>query len=510
MEGLTKREKEILLILAKAIEYVSADSIAGQLNVSKKTIYRNLQSLEQKLSEKNVLSKQPGKGYKVRQLEFIRTFADTLPEHGLLDMSLAERRRHLLIFLLLQAPGNTSINQLSDLYYLSNASIVNDLNIIEPALQEYQLSLIRSRQGTHVEGAEENIRKMLMKLLIDSLEHGDYFTTESALDDLQQKTYVGLYKGFSSKDIYFVKKILAEGEVILKGNIKEPYYINIFTHLLILIKRLTNWTHYESIKPPKESFKNQMAYLASRRMMEHIAGYLNKKVPDIEIFYIYRYLISSGIENDASHEIVITKSPEKEFVWWLIARVSKKVHVDFTQDLNLQQSLFLHIQPLTKRLTYDISISNPLLEDIKQEFPAIFGAVRQSADEQNIMPKFQSLTDDEIGYIAVYFQASLENQMQKQRVLIVCSSGAGTSHLLSARVKRAFSDWEIVDIVSANRLAAIRNMDAIDFILTTVHLEPQAVPSILVSALFSELDILKVKNVLLNEHKPKPQEILSF
>ncbi|CUH96699.1 hypothetical protein P22_2789 [Propionispora sp. 2/2-37] len=510
MEGLTKREKEILLILAKATEYVSADSIAGQLNVSKKTIYRNLHSLEQKLSEKNVLSKQPGKGYKVRQVEFIHTFADTLPEHGLLDMSLAERRQHLLTFLLLQAPKNTSINQLSDLYYLSSASIVNDLNIIEGALREYQLALIRSRQGTHVEGTEENIRKMLMKLLSDSLEHGDYLTAESVSDDLHQKTYAGLYKGFSSKDIYFVKQILSEGEVILKGNIKEPYYINIFTHVLILIKRLTNRTHYETTKPPKGSFKNQTAYLAARRMMEHIAGYVNKKVPEIEIFYIYRYLISSGIENGAPREIVITESPEKEFVWWLIAHVSKKVYVDFTQDLNLQQSLFLHIQPLTKRLAYDISIANPLLEDIKKEFPAIFGAVRQSVHEQEIMPNFQSLTDDEIGYITVYFQASLENQMQRQRVLIVCSSGAGTSHLLGARVKRAFSDWEIVDIVSANRLAAIRDMDAIDFILTTVHLEPQEVPCILVSALFSELDILKVKNVLLNEHKPKLQNVLSI
>jgi len=46
MDALSGREKEIMTILFKASSYVSADEMANDLQVSNKTIYRDLQSIE--------------------------------------------------------------------------------------------------------------------------------------------------------------------------------------------------------------------------------------------------------------------------------------------------------------------------------------------------------------------------------------------------------------------------------------------------------------------------------
>ncbi len=62
IEALSKRDKEILRILTKDVDYVPADKIANILHISKKTVYRDLKSIEQKL-DKNIICKQQGKGY---------------------------------------------------------------------------------------------------------------------------------------------------------------------------------------------------------------------------------------------------------------------------------------------------------------------------------------------------------------------------------------------------------------------------------------------------------------
>lgn len=289
---------------------------------------------------------------------------------------------------------------------------------------------------------------------------------------------------------------------MLNANFKDPYYINIFTHLIILIKRLRNRSKKAVDESPIKhlaEFKNGKALESARYTIQKISDYIRLKVPEIEIFYLYQYLISSGIETPESNyttQFELKGSKEKQLTMTLIQMISTKLGINFMPDLPLRHSLFLHIQSLIKRVRYDILICNPLLEEIKNEFPSIFQTVQQSILEQTIFPEFKNLSEDEIGYIAVYFQVSLEKRTLHKKVMIVCSSGVGTSHLLSTRVKRAFPEWEIVDIVSANRIGQIEHPEQIDFILTTVHLNAQQIPTILVSAIFSEVDILKVKNMI--------------
>lgn len=67
-KDLSAREKKILASLIKANDYITAAELSKILNVSEKTIYRDLQSIKNKLGEQNIIKQNRGKGYYINQL----------------------------------------------------------------------------------------------------------------------------------------------------------------------------------------------------------------------------------------------------------------------------------------------------------------------------------------------------------------------------------------------------------------------------------------------------------
>ncbi|MBU2701254.1 activator of the mannose operon (transcriptional antiterminator) [Sporomusaceae bacterium BoRhaA] len=499
MESLTTRETKSLTFLAKSDGYVSADRLADFLNVSKKTIYRDIVSIKKKMGN-DVIKQSKGKGFRIElsSLNIINhNNMDDYRQNHFLGMTAAERRKNLLILLLLQSPQETSIKSLSEYYYVSNASIVNDLNSIEKQLGLYKLTMIRSHKGTYINGKEKDIRKMLMHIF----EYLPGFFQGNL--NLDREGYHYIFKEISNEDLDFVGHLFNDTENMLHASIKDPYCINIFTHLIILIKRLRNSSFkadYEILQEKDTEIKNEQIFQVAQYIIQQINTYINLEVPEIEVFYIYQYLISSGCGMEVSEQFTMGITPkdskEKEITFQLIHNVSRNLNVDFINDVALQQNLFLHMRSLLKRVQYDISVCNPLLQEIKKEFSIMFEIVRRNLAEQTIFSDLRNISDDEISYIVIYFQASLEKQPSVRRVLIVCSSGVGTSHLLKNRVKNAFPEWEIVGTISANHIAQVLDNEKIDLILTTIQLKIQKdIPIILVSALFNRIDILKVRNV---------------
>lgn len=113
----------------------------------------------------------------------------------------------------------------------------------------------------------------------------------------------------------------------------------------------------------------------------------------------------------------------------------------------------------------------------------------------NIMTEYDNLKNisiDEVSYLATYFQAAIERNMSSKRVIVVCHTGYGTSQLLAARLKREFPEWTIVDIVPMHQLSK-RNLDDVDFVISTVNLDLKDKLHIVVSVLLMESDINNIK-----------------
>ncbi|STY44831.1 Probable licABCH operon regulator [Listeria grayi] len=85
----------------------------------------------------------------------------------------------------------------------------------------------------------------------------------------------------------------------------------------------------------------------------------------------------------------------------------------FQPDEELQNALLLHIYPLMLRLHYNLQLDNPIIEDLYTRYANVFNIsisfVQYLQDNEDFI-----ITKDEIGYVAMYFAASLEKERNQK------------------------------------------------------------------------------------------------
>lgn len=225
-----------------------------------------------------------------------------------------------------------------------------------------------------------------------------------------------------------------------------------FSHLLVTIRRMEKSNHHTDSNNV-QSQDNKEWKVAVKAI-----SWLEKKYafsfPEIEISYIYQYLISSGKHTTQLNlsDIVFQDKEAVSYAINLTSALSQSLKYDLISDKVLLNSLVMHIKPMLNRLTYRIIIHNPLLDEIKKELSEVFSAVRNATMAINNYCKHDPPSEDEVAYLTVYIQAAIEKVKENKKIILVCSSGVGTSQLLYSRIIKAFPDWEIVDIVPGSRL----------------------------------------------------------
>ena len=500
MQPLTSRQNRLLKYLLQHQEHVTVKNIAEYLDVSEKTVHRDMQFVEVFLAAWNIHpDKKMGAGIMliaddVQHLILLEQ--QIAPDDGDLDALVNNSRRiKIASQLLSDAPRETSISKLSERYFISSASIVNDLKIIESWITPLGLTLIRSQSGTHIEGSESHVRQAMVSLIkgvMNNKEPGNI--NHSRLDP---GSYKALIHYFGEQDIDFVQQLLQEMELQLSYPLGEPYYINIFTHILIMMHRMALGNSLTLGEETQRQQVDNRIFGIAANMVRKIEQRADNRLPSDEVWFIYQYIISSGIvmEERADHpaiEYQLSNSESRRLTLNLIDIFSDLIHLDLRSDSLLYDGLLIHIRPLLNRLKYDIRIRNPLLDDIKKELQEIYQITHCATQQLCNCFQLQAIAEDEIGYLAVHFQAALERQIACKRILVVCSSGVGTSHLLKSRILRAFPSWTIVGVVSASNMATFCQQEEIDMVISTIHLEEHTTPVIYVSAFFNDDDIKRV------------------
>ena len=93
---------------------------------------------------------------------------------------------------------------------------------------------------------------------------------------------------------------------------------------------------------------------------------------------------------------------------------------------------------------------------------------------------------------------NIEETRNEKNIIIICSSGVGTSELLKVKVRKLFPEINIIDVMSKRSyLQRIEDYKNLDFILTTVNFEEKIeIPCLLVSAIFIENDRHRVEKII--------------
>ena len=212
-------------------------------------------------------------------------------------------------------------------------------------------------------------------------------------------------------------------------------------------------------------------------------------------------MISSRIYKAEDREKILKKEAEeitRYFINEIERNINKiKINIKFN-NRELEKDLFNHIEPMLQRLKNGIEIKNDLLDEIKMEYSKIFKEVRKVSRKVVKNFKVSNISEEESAFITLYFMKNIEETKNEKNIIIICSSGVGTSELLKVKVRRAFPEINIVDVISKRSyMKKKEGHKGIDFILTTVNFEEEIeIPCLLVSAIFTENDKNRVEKIM--------------
>lgn len=228
-------------------------------------------------------------------------------------------------------------------------------------------------------------------------------------------------------------------------------------------------------------------------------------------------MIASKILSGSKNESDIFDSRDYFDACYIAGKIMDNIRLtlgrDFRMDNSLFESFISHLKSLIFRLKYNIISKNPVLDTIISNYRNEFKLVKESTSF--IKEKFDYiLSDDEIGYIVMYIEATIEKNrksesIKRKNVLIACSAGFATGRLLEAKIKARF-DVNVVGVTSIHNInrSLVDNENKIDYIISPVDInENYNIPIIKVSSILTEDDIERLKNKLeLKKDKGKLDE----
>lgn len=496
---LSTREKEIIEMLIKYHgQYVKIYDIAQHLAVSSRTIHRELKSIEIFLDTFDIkLERVNKKGIQlVADQELMTRLKNTILKQDTIDLS-QEEQKVIILYGLIQAKEPIKQYSLAHEIGVSTQTLAKLLDELEHELTQYQLQLIKKRgEGIRLEGPESKKRELLSQLMVNNLNSTSVY---SVIENhfVYQSLNASQLSMVDMDKIFQVERILMDHLGQLPYALTESSYLTLTVHVVLSIDRMLNGEYvglsddiYNNVK---DTFEHEVAQALALHL-EHIYGV---QFTQAEITFITIHLrgakrkASTEDLNDVKDEAVISN---------FVDRVALASKVTFKDAITLTEGLKLHIIPAINRLKANIETYNPLTEMIKQKYPVLFKGV--STALQQTWPELQ-FPDSEIAFIVLHFGGAIYNQQTNTlSILVVCSSGIGTSRLLATRLQQTFSEITQTKQASVGDLRHLNTSD-FDAIISTVDLDI-TVPYITVNPLLPDADINHVAAFLKSNANTKP------
>lgn len=165
---LLAREKKIVTLLIEHEDKLTTTQIATSLKVSSRTIKADIKKINEELEKHSCrINSQQGVGLWIEydNHEAKKYLKEVTRDTADLYLSPEVRKYHLAVELLLQ-DDYTSMEALAKEYYISKATVLNDLNELDELWEHYGVHFIKKvKYGIKVEGNESQIRSALLEAL---------------------------------------------------------------------------------------------------------------------------------------------------------------------------------------------------------------------------------------------------------------------------------------------------------------------------------------------------------
>ncbi|MCM3570703.1 BglG family transcription antiterminator [Neobacillus mesonae] len=499
---ITAREKAIIELILKTSGKQTAASIANYLNVSPRTVQRDLKAVEKVLNTFDLhLERNGEKGLLIEgKNERIFRLSQYLAGSSPINETPKEKKLQLLVALVQEEAYK--IQALSSDIGVSVTTLTTYLDELTDWLDHFNVKIVKKRGvGIDIAGSESARRNALANYILLHF-----------YDELFENLFL-LEKGKFHQELvlhYFKPDYLLAIDrlvnTIFGGSrlrLADSDYIGFVVHICITMQRTEDFP----LAKGEAAFSDELQdeYQLMMEIERDLEGMFPIQLVKEDIIYLAVILKGSKLQeaDEISYDSIVLSKLVKS----LIEDVSSQLHMDLTNDFSLYQGLLAHLEPAIYRIKQQIGFFNPLKEEIIQKYPILFMAVKNSMEK--VLQEIGDFPDDELAYIVLHFGSALVMREEKLSIdaLVVCPTGIGTSKMLASRIKKEIPGIDHIDIKSFKEVQRKNYLKDYDLIISTVKLPFLDVHYILVSPLLTEENIQMIKSFLRNnletltEHK---------
>jgi len=462
-------------------EYMNSISIAKLLGCSSKTIRENIKVINETSKENGfVIFIKKSKGYQLNITDEGK-FNYFLNERFLKDENLnfnnQDSRIRFIMKKLLLDNHYTKLESLSESLFVSVGTLKNDMIEMKRILARYEIEVVsRPNYGMKLIGKEFQIRYAIAEFLLNN-QH--------------------LNIGFTEDDISSVKSYLVKLLRKYQIEIPEVKLDNLVTHINIAIVRIKNQLMVEQqFQIDDLPLTNELSQFFDELIL-FVEKRFDLTLPIKEKDYLYIHFVTTGIMNEG--KMIQKNNVIDSMITHMLDHIKLIFYLDLITDNTLKKNLYLHLSTSINRYKYKMNIRNPMLNEIKKNYPFAFdiALVASKMIEKDL--KVQ-ISESEVGYLALHFEMALnriENEKEKLKVILVCNSGLTSSQLIKYKLIQNFGNQiqitEIIELYNIHRA----QLEHSDLIISTVPINDDvSLPILYVNPIMSQLDSDKIQRYI--------------
>ncbi|MCU7558603.1 BglG family transcription antiterminator [Macrococcus capreoli] len=480
---ISNREKQIIESLLKnPHSFLSMQYIAQTLGVSSRTVHRELKYVEASLDAFHLsLERVPRKGIRIQGDDnAIEALVEVLAQQKIQDFSI-EERKVIIIYALIKAKEPLKIYNLANEVGISINTLNKELDALAIELARYNLKLKKKRgEGIMLEGAEVYRRQFLADTMLQKLNATSMYSVIEDHFVYQTLNDTNLNNLVDMTQIFNVERMLMDALSELPYVLTETAYLTLTLHIVLAIERIKNAERVSIDANITDSLKDTEEFTVAHNLTTQLSEVYQVPFDFEETIFITMHLRGAKRKADESETTSDINTDTKA----LIQAVEKYAQMKFSDNETLFNGVKLHLVPALNRISGGIETFNPLTEMIKSDYPTIYNAVKFGLSE--VFPKL-NFPDGEIAFIALHF-GSISRPAVLKHVLVVCTSGIGTSRILSSKIEANFSNVVVKQQASVSDLKHI-DLEQFDYIVSTVAIDIKR-PYSVVNPLLPESDRL--------------------
>ncbi|UXR75829.1 MULTISPECIES: BglG family transcription antiterminator [unclassified Staphylococcus] len=495
------RERQILSILLKNKGYpIKLFDIAQQIAVSSRTVHRELKNIDTTLEPFEITLKRiKSKGILLKGDEAaFNALTESLNELDIVDLTI-EEQKVIVLYALIQSGEPVKQVSLASEIGASSPQLSKVLDHLSLDLNQFHIKLIRKRgEGISIVGSEMQKRALLSQLMMERLNSTSVYSVienHFVFQSLNQERLPMV----DMKDVFQVERLLMDDLDQLPYTLTESSYLSLIVHIVLSIERMKHQqfvsVEQNIIAEVQDTLEYQIATQIAERLSEHYQVTFNQS----EITFMTIHLRGAKRRNDKD---MPSEDNNLSLVHSLIDNVEAQTGYHFESRAELEEGLLLHLPPAINRIRSNIKTYNPMTQRIRSSYPTIYESIEKSI--KKVLPSL-SFPDYEIAFLVLHFGGALSKNKQATKVLVVCSSGIGTSRILANRLQESFPSIDEITQASVSTLKT-QDLQAYDAIFSTIELDIQ-LPYLVVNPLLPEHELAQATSFLQKQLASKWQQV---